>query len=216
MFPDPRDTEDDGLLAIGGKLTVPALQDAYSQGVFPWPLSTGEAKRPMVLAWFCPPERGVLDFSELRISDSLARALKKKTFEFTVNQDFPRVIDACAEQRRESGTWITDSMSKTYIQLHRQGLAHSVEAWLAGELVGGIYGVCIAGYFAGESMFYKKPNASKLALLHLIECLKGRGFEWMDIQMLTPHMEKMGAKLVQRDEFLLRLARAASRGLTFS
>jgi leucyl/phenylalanyl-tRNA--protein transferase len=199
----------DGIVALGGPLTTTNLLRAYCNGIFPWPINE------YILPWCCPEERGVLEFKDLHISRSLARARRKTTFDFTIDESFMQVITSCAivERKFESGTWITPQIIASYNELHQAGHAHSVEVWEGTELVGGVYGVDGCGSFSGESMFTLRPNASKLALLYLIEHLKSRGLDWIDIQMLTPHMEAMGAKGVPREEFLKRLSLTQSRKL---
>lgn len=208
-FPDPRESTPEGIVALGGDLHTDSLLRAYRSGIFPWP------HRGLPLLWFSPPERGVLEFKELHIPRSLAGARRKGTFRFTVDRAFREVIAACAGARRpgQGGTWITPEMLEAYCELHRLGHAHSVEAWKDERLVGGIYGVDAGGAFSGESMFYLEPNASKLALLRLIEHLASRGLGWMDIQMVTPHMKTLGGREIPRAEFLAKLARALSAGL---
>lgn len=212
FFPDPDScTDPNGLIAVGGDLKPDTLLIAYRNGIFPWPIS-GQP-----LTWFSPPKRAVLDFKDLHVSRSLLAARKKSCFTFSLDQNFAQVIHACRGVRRpgQAGTWITPAMEKAYLRLHKLGHAHSVEAWnLKGKLVGGIYGVLIDGVFAGESMYFLEPNASKLALLYLIDYLKVRGSSWIDIQMLTPHMVNLGAKEIPRHEFLKRLKSA--RGKTHS
>jgi leucyl/phenylalanyl-tRNA--protein transferase len=207
-FQDPEESID-GIVALGGPLTTTNLLRAYCSGIFPWPINEH------LLPWCCPEVRGILDFSNLHVSRSLARIQRKSTFHFTIDKSFPEVIAACAtiERKSESGTWITSEMIRSYSELHRKGHAHSVEVWEGTELVGGVYGVDACGSFSGESMFTFRPNASKLALLFLIEHLKSRGLDWIDIQMLTPHMEAMGAKAIPRAEFLERLATTQRRKL---
>ncbi len=202
-------TTGEGIVGIGGDLQPATLIAAYRAGIFPW-FSEG-----MPIAWFCPDERAILRFRNLHISRSLARERRRTTFRFTVNGDFPRVITTCAHIRRagESGTWITRAMIKAYRRLHELGHAHSVEVWDEDELVGGLYGVEVDGTFAGESMFHTHSNASKFALLHLIEHLRNAGLEWIDVQMMTPHLEALGAELVTRDEFLDLLAQSQRKGL---
>jgi len=208
-FPDPRYAGYEGIVTIGGDLNPVNLLRAYSQGIFPWPIEGWP------LTWFCPEERAVLDFKDLHVPRSLARLRRRAPFSFTIDHDFNSVILRCAEAARpeESGTWITPQMIRGYCEFHRMGHAHSVEAWEDGELVGGVYGVDAGGAFAGESMFYTRPSASKLALLHLIEHLRERGSEWLDIQVMTPHMKALGAKLISRDLFLRMLAKTQERGL---
>ncbi len=208
-FPDPRRASSDGLVAIGGNLQPETLLMAYRQGIFPWPIEE------LPLTWFCPEERAILEFVDLHVPRSLTKARRRAQLRLTIDQAFRQVISACARVKRsgETGTWITPQIIQAYCELHHRGHAHSVEAWDQEELVGGLYGVEIDGAFAGESMFYARPNASKLALLFLIEHLQGRGLEWIDIQMMTPHMERLGAKLISRDDFLQKLTRTRSREL---
>jgi len=208
-FPDPRDASPEGVVAVGGRPDPEFLREAYARGIFPWPVEG----YPML--WFSPPERALLFFDELHVPRSLARERRRTALRFTIDAAFGRVIRACASIRRahEEGTWITPEMIRGYTEFHRLGRAHSVEAWDGEELVGGLYGVDAGGAFAGESMFRLRPNASKLALLHLIEHLRARGLDWLDVQVMTPHVEALGARLVPREEFLERLERALGRGL---
>lgn len=208
-FPDPREATPEGIVAVGGRPEPALLEEAYARGIFPWPVED------YPLLWFSPPERGLLFFKELHVPRSLARERRRTRLTFTIDSAFERVIRACRSvvREHEAGTWITPEMVRGYSEFHRRGHAHSVEAWEDGELVGGLYGVDAGGAFAGESMFRLRPNASKLALLHLIEHLGARGLEWLDIQVLTPHMEALGARLVPREEFLELLANARRRGL---
>jgi leucyl/phenylalanyl-tRNA--protein transferase len=223
-FPDPRRAPKDGLLAVGGDLHPKSLLLAYSQGIFPWPVHDPTEPEP-ILAWFCPNPRAILRFSDLHVPESLARAQKRSQrkgpslWRFSVDEAFEEVILACSQVPRpgqdgtQTGTWITQEMIDAYIEFHHQGFAHSVEVWEGPELIGGLYGVDVGGAFAGESMFYRKPNASKLALLYLIEHLKKRGASWIDIQMLTPHMKALGAVEIKRDDFLNELSRTHALGL---
>ncbi len=208
-FPDPRAATPDGVVAVGGRPEPALLEEAYARGIFPWPVDG------YPLLWFSPPERGVLCFEELHVPRSLAREQRRTRLQFTIDRAFERVIRACAEVERahERGTWIKPWMIRGYCEFHRLGRAHSVEAWEDGELVGGLYGVDAGGAFAGESMFHLRPNASKLALLFLTGHLRARGLGWLDIQVMTPHMEALGARLIPREEFLQLLARTQQRGL---
>lgn len=209
-FPDPRRTGPDGVVALGGDLEPETLRAAYAQGIFPWPM----AGYPLL--WFCPPRRAILHFSDLHIPHRLARLRRRSSLTFTIDQDFDTVIEHCRLSPRpgQDGTWITAPLMRAYRRFHRTGDAHSIEAWdEEGNLVGGLYGVDSSGAFAGESMFYLRPNASKLALLFLIDHLRERGATWLDIQMLTPHMAALGAKEIPRDDFLHCLAAARTRGL---
>ena len=196
-----------GIVALGGPLTTTNLLRAYCRGIFPWPIDN-------IVPWCCPEERGILEFNELHVPRRLART--RLNFQFTIDRAFPQVISHCATVKRkhESGTWITGQMIRAYCELHRLGHAHSVEVWEGTELVGGLYGVDASGSFAGESMFSLRSNASKLALLFLIEHLKERGLDWIDIQMLSPHLEALGAKVVSRAEFLDKLTATQQRNLT--
>lgn len=209
-FPDPQQSADpDGIVAVGGDLDPDSLRLAYRQGIFPWPHDG------LPLLWFCPPARAVLEFDRLHVGKRLARTRRNSPFAFTVDQAFDRVIAGCRRAVRpgQSGTWITPPMARAYGALHRAGDAHSVEAWDEGSLVGGVYGVSAGGTFAGESMFHARPDASKLALLYLIDHLRARGLCWMDIQMMTPHLEALGATTLPRNEFLARLRTTQARGL---
>ena len=210
QFPNPRETGPEGLVAVGGDLHPDSLRLAYRQGIFPWPISGFEE-----LPWFCPPERGVLFFAELHVPRSLRRAQNRGLFHFTIDRAFEQVIARCQKAPRpgQDGTWLTEPMQKAYVEMHRLGLAHSAEAWQGEKLVGGIYGVEADGAFGGESMFHTAPDASKLALLHLIDHLKKRGLDWIDIQTLTPHMERLGAREIPRDDFLNRLSETQQRSL---
>ncbi len=208
-FPDPRHATPEGIVAVGGEPRTEYLYEAYTHGIFPWPVEG------YPLLWFSPARRAILEFDDLHVSRSLARTRRLTSLRLTIDQDFPSVIRACAAVSRphERGTWITPEMIEGYCEFHRRGHAHSVEVWEEDALVGGIYGVDAGGAFAGESMFHLRPNASKLALLFLVEHLKSRGLDWLDIQVMTPHMKAFGAKEISRDEFLEKLAVARHRGL---
>jgi leucyl/phenylalanyl-tRNA--protein transferase len=209
QFPDPATANPEGVVAIGGDLHPDSLLLAYRQGIFPWPV------QGLPLLWFCPAERSVLEFARLHVPRSLAYARKHTTLRFTVDTAFAQVIRACADTQRpgQDGTWITTHIVAAYTRLHRLGVAHSVEAWNGTRLVGGIYGVDVDGAFAAESMFYREPNASKLALLYLVDHLRSRGLDWLDTQVLTPHVVRLGARAMPRDDFLKKLRRTRARGL---
>lgn len=209
QFPDPRTASPEGIVAIGGDLHPESVVAAYRQGIFPWPVE----KLPLL--WFCPAERGVLEFTALHLPRSLRRARRLAPYGFTIDRDFASVIRGCAETPRpgQRGTWITPAVIAAYCRLHAMGIAHSVEAWADGELVGGLYGIDVDGAFAAESMFYRRANASKLAVLHLIDHLRSRGLDWIDVQTLTPHMIRLGATPMPREAFLARLRRTRARGL---
>lgn len=199
------------IIGFGGDLSLENLTDAYRKGIFPWHIDG------MPLPWFCPERRAVLEFSELRVPRSLAKERRKGKFTFTIDKAFDRVIVKCSQTKRpgQHGTWITPEFIGAYKALRRAGIAHSVEAWDAdGNLAGGLYGVDAGGAFCGESMFYVEPNASKLALLYLIDHLHERGSTWLDAQVMTPHMEALGAKEIGRRDFLNKLKEAQRRNLT--
>lgn len=192
----------DDVVAYGTPLTVENVREAYGKGIFPW------YTEGLPLPWHCPAQRALLDFAELRIPRSLAKEQRKAEFTFTIDKAFEKVIHECSLAYRpgQGGTWITSDFERVYSALHEQGDAHSVEAWdRGGNLVGGLYGIDAGGVFCGESMFYKAPNASKLALLFLIDHAKQRGSTWLDCQVMTPHMEVLGAKEVERRDFLDKL-----------
>lgn len=202
--PDPADAF--GLVALDFNLSAERLISAYRHGIFPWPDSHAASPIP----WVCPPRRAILEFDALQIPRNLRKARRARSdLRFTIDHAFETVITACAAARRpgQRGTWITPAMRAAYIELHRRGHAHSVEAWAGETLVAGLYGVNASGVFAGESMFHRINDGSKLCLLHLIEHLRARGSTWLDIQQLTPHLARLGAREISRDEFLTRLAR---------
>jgi leucyl/phenylalanyl-tRNA--protein transferase len=204
-FPDEIYATPEGIVALGERLDPDTLREAYRRGIFPWPMDG------LPLPWFCPPERGILEFAALHVPKRLQRLRRQSPFGLTIDAAFDRVIEQCADQHQP--TWITPPMLRAYQRLHREGEAHSAEAWQEDRLVGGIYGVEAGGAFACESMFYLRPNASKLALLHLVDHLGARGLDWIDIQMVTPHMAALGAREIPRAEFLERLARTQARRL---
>ncbi|HEV8592563.1 MAG TPA: leucyl/phenylalanyl-tRNA--protein transferase [Pyrinomonadaceae bacterium] len=223
-FPDPRTYEfpdwveigdwlyrSTDVVAFGVPLTRGNVATAYRQGIFPWHIDG------MPLPWYCPERRAILEFPELTIPRSLAKEKRKNKFTFTIDHDFRGVIENCSRVKRptQSGaTWITRDFVRVYWELHESGMAHSVETWDAsGELVGGLYGVDAGGVFCGESMFYEQPNASKLALLFLIDHMRSRGATWLDVQVMTPHMEALGAKEIARSAFLDNLERVQRSGI---
>lgn len=187
----------DGLLAIGGDLSPVTLLDAYQRGIFPW-YSSGQP-----ILWWSPNPRCVLELDNLRISGSLKKTLRKGIYQVSFNRCFDRVIEACSKPRRErEDTWITQDMSEAYIQLHRMAHAISVETWHRGELAGGLYGVFIGRVFFGESMFSYMTDASKVALVHLVEELKNKQFRIIDCQVHSRHLQSMGATPMARDLFV--------------
>lgn len=196
VFPNPELSEEDGLLAVGGDLSVDRLLLAYSNGIFPW------YNKDEPILWWCPKPRFILKPEDIRISKSMKKIIKKGEFVVTFDNDFEGVISNCKSMREnEEGTWITDEMMQAYINMHNEGYALSVETYLDGELVGGLYGVIIGKCYFGESMFSKVSNASKIALITLAQRLKELDFEFIDCQVYTPHLESMGAKMVEWDEF---------------
>ena len=211
-FPDPEVTAtQDGLVAIGGDLRVERLVLAYRQGIFPWPIFDDD-----LTTWFSPDPRAILEFDNLYVSRSLHKIIRRREFDIRFDRDFAAVVKGCAEPGPDRPTtWITRRLASAYLDLHRAGYAHSVEAWHRDQLVGGLYGVAIGGLFAGESMFARRSNASKVALVHLVEHLRKRGFRLLDVQQATPHMIRMGATLIPRKDYLARLAIALKANSSF-
>ena len=202
-FPDPFDAEPDGLLAVGGNLSPHRLVAGYCIGVFPW----YHEDSPRM--WWTPDPRCILLPEEFHLPRSLARVLKAGTFAFTQDTAFADVIRACAGPRGDyDGTWLVPEMIEAYINLHKIGLAHSVEAWHNGELAGGLYGVSLGSVFFGESMFFRRPDASKAAFAHLVELLRASHCTLIDCQQVTPNLLRFGAKPVPRREFMERLRNA--------
>jgi leucyl/phenylalanyl-tRNA---protein transferase len=188
--------EPNGLLAAGGDLSTERLISAYRNGIFPW-FSEGEP-----ILWWSPDPRMALFPRELRVSRSLHKSLKKNHYEIRVDNAFAEVMQACAAPRKEQiGTWIHPEMISAYTALHRLGISHSVETWMNGELVGGLYGIAIGKMFFGESMFSRVTNASKIALVHLVKQLEHWNFGLIDCQMKTAHLASMGAREIPRTEF---------------
>lgn len=208
-FPDPRYAPSD-VVALGEDLRVETLREAYRKGIFPWPHDE------LPLPWFSPRRRTVLVFDELHVARSLRKAAKRSGFTFTIDRDFAAVIRACAAAERpdQDGTWIAPNIVGAYIRLHRAGDAHSIEVWDGdGALAGGLYGVDSGGVFTGESMFHVRPDASKLALLFVIDHLRERGAKFLDCQVMTPHMKMLGAREISRARFLDLLAEAQASGI---
>lgn len=200
-FPSPHNAFDEGIVDLSDDLRVERLLEAYSFGIFPWPHDD------LPTIWFSPEKRGVIDFAELHVPKSLRKFANKSGFTYSFNREFNEVIQACAKVERpgQKGTWITPKMLKAFKDFHAAGYAHSLEVWRGDELVGGLYGVYVAGVFCGESMFFKETNASKCALLRLAEFLQENGIGWMDIQMVTPVLKSFGGKYIPRNEFLNRI-----------
>jgi leucyl/phenylalanyl-tRNA--protein transferase len=195
-------TEPNGLLAVGGDLQPQRLINAYSQGIFPW-FSENDP-----LMWWSPNPRAIIKLTDLRINRTLRKALKKSPYKITVNTAFEHVIALCANAPfRDDGTWILPEMQNAYVNLHQLGFAHSIEVWKTNslddlELVGGLYGVAINGFFSGESMFYTSPNASKFALVALAKLLNSINIDFIDCQLLNPFLKDMGATEISRENFV--------------
>lgn len=212
-FPDPSKAANTGswkgLVAIGGDLSVPRLLLAYRSGIFPWTINP--------ITWWSPDPRAVIGLDDLHVSRSLARILRHNPFAITFNRAFRDVMEACAcpAPGREQ-TWISHEFIDAYTRLHEHGHVHSIECWQEERLVGGIYGMACGGLFAGESMFHRASNASKVALFHLVEHLRNRGFALFDVQMLTPVTAQMGAREITRAEYLCRLQEAVNVGCAFT
>jgi len=200
VFPDPNLYDDEGLVAVGGDLAPERLLLAYDSGIFPW----YEEELPVL--WWSPNPRAVIEPGAIRVSRSMRRVLRDRRYEVSVNRAFTHVMRACAD--RPEGTWISDDMVDAYTELHRQGHAVSFEVWLDGELIGGLYGVWRGGLFAAESMFHRRPNASKLALVFAHRALERRGIVLFEVQFLTPHLVSLGASSIPRPQYLERLSRA--------
>lgn len=211
-FPPVAEADENGLLAIGGDLDIDTLLLAYKSGIFPWPINDE------FLTWFAPPKRAVLFFEDFHISKSLSKEINKNKFEIKINTNFEKVIYECAKtkfRKKQDGTWITEEMIAAYINLHNAGYAYSVEAYYMNELVGGHYGVSIGGMCAGESMFYKMSNASKVSLVYIVEYLKSKGLNWLDCQVMTPHLKSFGAREIKRDKFMDLLISAIAKKSPF-
>jgi leucyl/phenylalanyl-tRNA--protein transferase len=211
FFPPPTATTPEGLLCVGGRLSPEWLLDAYSHGIFPWPMWDDDP-----IAWWSPDPRAIIGLDGLHISRRLARTMRSGKFRITRDRNFKGVIRGCATAgNRTNNTWLTPNMIAAYCQMHELGHAHSVEVWHGDELVGGTYGVAIGGLFAAESMFHLVRDASKIAVAHLVAHLRNRGYELLDIQQWTPHSGSIGAEEIPRVEYLRRVARAVARAVTF-
>ncbi len=200
IFPPVHLSEPDGLLAMGGDLTPERLLAAYRKGIFPW--YEGDH-----ILWWCPDPRFVLFPNELKISKSIKPLLNRNAFEFTTNRSFAEVIHHCKEIKRpgQQGTWITPEVEKAYCKMHELGFAHSAEVWDEGKLIGGLYGMKLGKVFFGESMFSKKPNASRYAFIKYIQQLKTEGIELIDCQVYTEYLAGFGARMIDRKEFVEKL-----------
>jgi leucyl/phenylalanyl-tRNA---protein transferase len=204
-FPDPRRALNmgslNGLVALGGDLSVPRLLLAYSSGIFPWSVDP--------ITWWSPDPRGILELDRFHVSRSLGKTLRRSVFRVTFDQAFQSVMEACAAPvANRPSSWISPAFMSAYGELFQAGHAHSAECWLGDQLAGGVYGVHIGGFFAGESMFHRVSDASKVALFHLVERLRQQGFALFDVQMTTPHTQQLGATGISRGQYLDRLKRA--------
>lgn len=210
-FPDPRLVDESGLVYVGGQLSVSNIVRAYQQGIFPWPMEGYPT------LWFCPKQRGVLDFTSLHIPRRLKRDMRQSRYVVTMDRAFVQVIEACSTVPRgkDGGTWILPELKEAYIAMFAAGYAHSVECWSGGDLVGGLYGVYVDGVFSGESMFFRESNASKFSLLFLVQCLQRMGLRWIDIQMVTPVLELLGGKYIDQVDYLQRVKEAQSVAVPF-
>ena len=200
-FPDPHQGEEDGLIAVGGDLSVDRLLLAYSYGFFPW-FSFRDNEEPL---WFCPMQRFVIFPSEIHISHSMQQLISKHELKPTINKDFDGVIRGCAtaqNRNKEEGAWLGPDIIKAYTEMHRQGFAASVEVWQEERLVGGLYGVSLGKAFFGESMFSLVPNASKIALIYLARMFETYGGKLIDGQFETPHLRSMGGRFISYEEYM--------------
>lgn len=203
VFPNPFEADETGLLAVGGDLNVNRLLLAYSQGIFPW----FNPEDPIM--WWSPAWRPIFIPGEVKVSKSLKRTIRKNIFEIRMDTEFEQVMRACGDLRKDKeGTWISEFMIESYVQLHKMGYAHSVECWQDNKLVGGLYGIALGKVFFGESMFHKVSDASKVAFFALSENLKEWGFKLIDSQVSNPHLESLGSMEIHRTVFMDMLAQA--------
>jgi leucyl/phenylalanyl-tRNA---protein transferase len=209
FFLNPERADADGLVGIGGDLSPPLLLEAYRRGIFPW----FDEQSPIL--WWSPDPRAIFELDGLHVSRRLARTVRSGKFAVTVDHAFAQVIRGCAH-RPGDGVWITADMIDAYTRLHELGHAHSVEVWHEGELAGGVYGVTVGGLFAGESMFTRVRDASKVALVHLLRRLNERGFQLFDVQFLNDHTARLGAVEISRRAYLARLCKAVACDVRFS
>jgi leucyl/phenylalanyl-tRNA---protein transferase len=204
QFPDPRTADADGLLAVGGDLSIESLVTAYSQGIFPW----YDDQSPIL--WWSPDPRLILFPQKFKISVSLKQRIRSNIYEVAIDKDFEGVIRKCSgvQRKGQDGTWITGEMAEAYIRLHKAGLAHSFETYHQGILVGGLYGVSLGKAFFGESMFHEMRDASKIALCSLVAWVMEHGFQFIDAQQSTSHLRSLGAEEIPREKFLQLLKKA--------
>lgn len=213
-FPPEWKARADGLLMVGGHLASDWLLTSYGRGIFPWPIVEDGVE---ILAWFSPDPRAVLELDRLHVSRRLQRRIRSGQFQISFDADFAAVVAGCAEPRAtDSSTWITPGLAAAYRGLHDLGHAHSVEVWQQGQLVGGVYGVALGGYFSGESMFHRCRDASKVGLVYLLERLQQRGFTLFDVQQSSPHLRSLGAIEIPRRQFLDRLGESVELPVSFA
>jgi leucyl/phenylalanyl-tRNA---protein transferase len=206
-FPHPSTADEEGVVAVGGEFNAGRLLAAYRQGIFPW---SGDPLR-----WYSPTPRGII--WQVKLPRRLPKMIRKGGFRITFDRAFQQVVQACSDSHRHEGEWITSDFVRAYTELHHEGYAHSVEVWnREGDLVGGLYGVHIAGLYAGESMFYREPNASKVAFAALVHHLKAIGVVLIDCQMVTEYTERLGAVWVWREDYLELLEQALAQESRYS
>jgi leucyl/phenylalanyl-tRNA--protein transferase len=211
-FPNPRLADDEGVLAYGGDLCIPRLLTAYRKGIFPW----YNADDPIL--WWSPNPRMVMFLDEIKVTNSLSKTIKQQVYDIKFDADFKSVVKNCAKVKRNytDHTWIQEEIIEAYYELYLQGYAHSFESYFEGELVGGGYGVVIGEIFCGESMFSLKTDASKVALYHLIQKLKKQNFKLIDCQVPNDHLKSLGAKAIDRNQFLKLLKDSLESTVTFN
>jgi leucyl/phenylalanyl-tRNA--protein transferase len=203
------DLDSDGLVAVGGSLEPDLIEKAYRQGIFPW------SSDPAV-TWWCPDPRAVFELDTFTMSRSLRKRIRHSAWSFHLDRDFTGTMRRCAESTPDRpSTWISEEFITSYSELHRRGIAHSVEVYEGDEPIGGLYGVAFGGFFGGESMFHRRTDASKAALAHLVQHLRARGFVLLDAQVMNPHLRSLGARDIPRAEFLRRLHKALTIPVTF-
>jgi leucyl/phenylalanyl-tRNA--protein transferase len=205
QFPSPDSASEEGLVAVGGEITTVRVLSAYRQGIFPW------YSEDQPVLWWSPEPRAILYPADIKISRSLKKTLRKKLFHVTADQAFSEVIKGCAGPRIQSpegGTWITEEMMSTYTRLHQMGYGHSIEVWHDEKLVGGLYGLALGSAFFGESMYSHAPDASKIALVHLAQIATSHGIDFIDCQLPTEHLSRMGAIDISRKAYLAILENA--------
>jgi leucyl/phenylalanyl-tRNA---protein transferase len=201
--------DDEGLVAVGGRLDPDLLEEAYRRGIFPW------SSEPAV-TWWCPDPRAVFELDDFHVPRSLRKRIRQAGWTFHIDRDFEGTMRCCAEPTQDRpSTWISEDFIVAYCELHRRGIAHSIEVYDGDQVVGGLYGVAFGGFFGGESMFHRRTDASKAALAHLTQHLRSRGFVLLDAQVMNPHLRSLGARDVPRVEFLRRLRRALALEVRF-